>query len=40
MLSGRLHVVPNDGDELEVSAGEAYEILPGHVGWVVGERPS
>jgi hypothetical protein len=34
--SGRLAVVHEDGTELEISAGEAYRIAPGHDAWVVG----
>jgi hypothetical protein len=39
VLSGTLHVVTDDGGEAELGAGEAYEILPGHDGWVVGNEP-
>jgi uncharacterized cupin superfamily protein len=38
ILSGRLHVATNDGAEAEIGPGEAYEIQPGHDGWVVGEE--
>jgi hypothetical protein len=38
-LSGTLHVVTMDGQELEISAGDAYEIQPGHDAWVVGDQP-
>lgn len=38
-LSGLLHVVTADGQELEISAGDAYEIQPGHDAWVVGDQP-
>jgi hypothetical protein len=38
-LSGVLHVVTADGEELEISAGDAYEIQPGHDAWVVGDQP-
>jgi len=38
VLSGRLHVVTDDGAEAEIGAGEAYEIQPGHDGWVVGDE--
>ncbi len=34
--SGRMHVVHEDGTELELGPGSAYEILPGHDAWVVG----
>ena len=36
-LSGRLHVVADDGTELELRPGDAYEIPPGHDAWVVGD---
>ena len=39
ILSGTLHVKTNDGDEAEFGAGEAYDIQPGHDGWVVGDEP-
>jgi hypothetical protein len=38
ILSGKLHVATNDGGEAEISPGEAYDIRPGHDGWVVGEE--
>jgi hypothetical protein len=38
-LSGTLHVVTADGQELEISEGDAYEIDPGHDAWVVGDQP-
>jgi mannose-6-phosphate isomerase-like protein (cupin superfamily) len=38
-VSGRLHVVMDDGEELEFSAGDAVNIPPGHDGWVVGDEP-
>lgn len=37
-LSGTLRVVTVDGQELEISAGQAYEIQPGHDAWVVGDE--
>jgi uncharacterized cupin superfamily protein len=37
--SGRLHVVHNDGTELELSAGDVYTIAPGHDAWVLGDEP-
>jgi hypothetical protein len=39
VTSGRLHVVADDGSEADVGAGDAYEILPGHDAWVVGDEP-
>lgn len=38
-LSGRLHVVMQDGTELDVGAGEITSLPPGHDAWVVGEEP-
>jgi mannose-6-phosphate isomerase-like protein (cupin superfamily) len=38
VLSGRLHVVAEGGDEMDVGPGDAYEILPGHDAWVVGDE--
>jgi len=39
IVSGRLHVVMEDGAELEVSAGDAVVIPPRHDAWVVGDQP-
>ena len=39
IVSGRLHVVHNDGTEGEVGPGDAYVIEPGHDAWVVGDEP-
>jgi hypothetical protein len=38
LLSGRLHVATEDGGEAEIVAGQAYEVQPGHDGWVVGDE--
>ncbi len=38
-ISGRLHVLMDDGSELEIGPGDAHEIPPGHDGWVVGDEP-
>ena len=38
-ISGKLHVVMDDGTELDISGGEAYEIAPGHDAWVEGGQP-
>ncbi len=37
-VSGRLHVVMDNGNELEINAGDAYEIAPGHDAWVEGNE--
>ena len=39
LVSGTLHVAHNDGTEADLTAGSAYEILPGHDAWVVGDAP-
>ena len=35
---GSMHVVHEDGNEIEIAPGSAYEILPGHDAWVVGDE--
>jgi hypothetical protein len=39
VISGRLHVVMDDGSEFEVGPGDADDIPPGHDAWVVGDEP-
>lgn len=39
VLSGRLQVVLDDGEEAELRAGDAAYIPPGHDGWVLGTEP-
>ncbi|HUR16952.1 MAG TPA: adenylate/guanylate cyclase domain-containing protein [Candidatus Limnocylindrales bacterium] len=38
-VSGRLRVLMQDGVELEIGAGDVFEIPPGHDAWVVGDEP-
>jgi hypothetical protein len=38
-ISGRMHVVMDSGEEMDVVAGDAIEIPPGHDAWVVGDEP-
>ena len=38
-ISGKLHVVMDDGSEFAINGGEAYEIAPGHDAWVEGDDP-
>jgi class 3 adenylate cyclase len=38
-ISGTLRVRMDDGTELTIGPGEAYEIPPGHDAWVVGGEP-
>jgi class 3 adenylate cyclase len=37
-ISGVLHVLMDDGTEIDIKPGEAHEIPPGHEAWVVGDR--
>jgi hypothetical protein len=37
--SGKIVVRHEDGTELEIGAGAAYVIEPGHDAWVVGDEP-
>jgi len=39
-LSGRLHVVMDDGSELEFGPGDVSYLPPGHDAWVVGNEPA
>ena len=39
VISGKLHVVHDGGDEGDAEAGNAYVIEPGHDAWVVGDEP-
>ena len=38
-ISGRLHVVMDDGTEMEFGPGDVAMIPPGHDAWVVGDEP-
>jgi ethanolamine utilization protein EutQ (cupin superfamily) len=38
-ISGRLHVVMDDGSEQEFGPGDLALIPPGHDAWVVGDEP-
>jgi hypothetical protein len=40
LVSGRMHVVHDDGTESDVNPGAAYVIEPGHDAWVVGDEPA
>jgi hypothetical protein len=37
LVSGRLHVVADDGTEADLNAGDVYRITPGHDAWVLGD---
>ncbi len=38
VVSGRLHVVHEDGSETDMRAGDVHRIAPGHDAWVVGDE--
>jgi class 3 adenylate cyclase len=38
-ISGVMHVVLDDGQELDITGESVYEIPPGHDAWVVGDAP-
>src|SRR5688572_30410896 len=38
ILSGRLHVVSDEGGERIIGPGDAFDILPGHDAWVPGDE--
>jgi hypothetical protein len=38
ITAGRMHIVHEDGSETDISAGDVYEIQPGHDAWVVGDE--
>jgi quercetin dioxygenase-like cupin family protein len=39
VLSGRMHIVMDDGVEGECGPGDAVHIPPGHDAWTVGDEP-
>jgi hypothetical protein len=39
IVSGRLHVVHEDGSEGDAGPGDVYVIEPGHDAWVLGDEP-
>ena len=38
VLSGRIHLIMDDGTEQEFAAGDVYHIPAGHDAWVLGEE--
>ncbi len=40
VVSGRLHVKADNGQEVEYGPGDAADIPPGHDGWVIGNEPA
>jgi hypothetical protein len=39
-VTGRIHVVMEDGSETEAGPGEITSLTPGHDAWVVGDEPA
>jgi class 3 adenylate cyclase len=39
-VSGRIMVETRDGEQVELRAGDLYDMAPGHDAWVVGDEPS
>lgn len=39
VISGRMKVVMDDGQEAEVGPGDAFNMPPGHDAWTVGDEP-
>ena len=39
LLSGYMQIVSDQGVQRLIGPGEAYDVHPGHVGWVVGDEP-
>jgi hypothetical protein len=37
-IAGKLHVVMDDGTEIDIKGGDAYELAPGHDAWVEGNE--
>ena len=40
VVSGRMHIVHDDGTETDLTPGTAYVIEPGHDAWAVGDEPA
>ena len=39
VVSGKMHIVSDDGRTMDVQEGDAVFIAPGHDAWVVGDEP-
>ncbi|BDG09832.1 cupin domain-containing protein [Anaeromyxobacter paludicola] len=39
VLSGRMHLVMDDGEERDIGPGDYVVIPPGHDGWTLGDEP-
>ena len=40
MVSGRIHVVMDDGTEQDFGPGDVVVVPPGHDAWVIGDEPA
>ena len=40
LVSGRMRIKADDGQEMDVVPGDVVDIPPGHDGWVVGNEPA
>ena len=40
LISGKLGVRADDGQEIEFGAGDVVDIPPGHDGWTIGNEPA
>jgi hypothetical protein len=39
VLSGSMHIVHNDGAEIDLGPGDVYVVEPGHDAWVTSDEP-
>jgi quercetin dioxygenase-like cupin family protein len=39
VISGRIHILMDDGSEADIGPGDAHWVAPGHDAWVVGDEP-
>jgi hypothetical protein len=39
VISGRMHIVNDDGSEGDITGGDAWALDAGHDAWVVGDEP-
>jgi mannose-6-phosphate isomerase-like protein (cupin superfamily) len=39
VMSGRMAIVPADGEQFEVGPGDVVYVAPGHDAWTVGDEP-
>jgi uncharacterized cupin superfamily protein len=39
VVAGRAAIAMDDGETIEVGAGDLFHVLPGHDSWVIGDEP-